>query len=69
MRVPQPTSELSAHTVWPVDRIKEYQAKLTEFLTTRMTELLQKIAREKQLTPALTTELKAAAEQFKEGWQ
>ena len=31
----------------PVDRIKEYQAKLTEFLTTRMTELLQKIAREK----------------------
>src|SRR5256886_94792 len=39
----------------PVDRIKEYQAKLTEFLTTRMTELLQKIAREKQLTPALTT--------------
>src|SRR5437667_2128554 len=53
----------------PVDRIKEYQAKLTEFLTTRMTELLQKIAREKQLTPALTTELKAAAEQFKEGWQ
>src|SRR5881394_966583 len=47
----------------PVDRIKEYQAKLTEFLTTRMTELLQKIAREKQLTPALTTELKAAAEQ------
>src|SRR5438034_5365486 len=53
----------------PVDRIKEYQAKLTEFLTTRMTELLQKIAREKQLTPALTTELKAAAEQFNEGWQ
>ncbi len=53
----------------PVDRIKEYQAKLTEFLTTRMTELLQKIAREKQLTPALTTELKAVAEQFKEGWQ
>src|SRR5216110_1308111 len=53
----------------PVDRIKEYQAKLAEFLTTRTTELLQKIAREKQLTPALTTELKAAAEQFKEGWQ
>src|SRR5438876_174849 len=53
----------------PVDRSKEYQANLTEFLTTRMTELLQKIAREKQLTPALTTELRAVAEQFKDGWQ
>jgi F-type H+/Na+-transporting ATPase subunit alpha len=53
----------------PVDRVKEYQAKLTEFLTTRRAELLQKIGREKQLTPSLTTELKAAAEQFKEGWR
>jgi F-type H+/Na+-transporting ATPase subunit alpha len=53
----------------PVDRVKEYQAKLTEFLTTRRAELLQKIGREKQLTPTLTTELKAAAEQFKEGWR
>src|ERR1700751_3126604 len=53
----------------PVDRVKEVQAKLTEFLTTRRAELLQKIGREKQLTPSLTTELKAAAEQFKEGWR
>src|ERR1700741_3284682 len=30
----------------PVDRVKEYQAKLTEFLTTRRAELLQKIGRE-----------------------
>src|SRR5580765_1847558 len=29
----------------PVDRVKEFQAKLTEFLTTRKTELLTKIAR------------------------
>ena len=55
--------------VVPLDRIKEYQAKLTEFLTVRRTELLHKIAHEKELTAALTTELKAAAEQFKEGWQ
>jgi F-type H+-transporting ATPase subunit alpha len=53
----------------PVDRMKEYQTKLTEFLTTRRTELLQKIGREKQLTPALASELKAAAEQFKESWR
>jgi F-type H+/Na+-transporting ATPase subunit alpha len=55
--------------VVPLDRIKEYQAKLTEFLTIRRTELLHKIAHEKELTAALTAELKAAAEQFKEGWQ
>jgi len=53
----------------PVDRMKEYQTKLTEFLTTRRTELLQKIGREKQLSPALTSDLKVAAEQFKEGWR
>jgi F-type H+-transporting ATPase subunit alpha len=53
----------------PVERVKDYQAKLTEFLTTRKDDLLQKIAREKQVSPALTSELKAAAEQFKEGWK
>jgi F-type H+-transporting ATPase subunit alpha len=53
----------------PVEQVKDYQAKLTEFLTTRKDDLLQKIAREKQVSPALTSELKAAAEQFKEGWK
>jgi F-type H+/Na+-transporting ATPase subunit alpha len=53
----------------PIDRVKEYQTKLTEFLTTRKAELLEKIAREKQISPSLTTELKAAAAQFKEGWR
>ena len=53
----------------PVDRVKEYQAKLTEFLTTRKDELLWKIAREKQLSAPLTSDLKSAAEQFKEGWK
>jgi F-type H+-transporting ATPase subunit alpha len=53
----------------PVERVKEYQAKLTEFLTTRRDELLRKIAQEKQLSTALTSELKAAAEQFQAGWK
>ncbi len=53
----------------PVDRIKEYQASLTEFLTTRKAELLRKIAKEKALSAALTTDLKAAADQFKETWR
>jgi F-type H+/Na+-transporting ATPase subunit alpha len=53
----------------PVDRIKEFQDKLTEFLTSRKDELLRKIGKEKQLSPVLTTELKAAAEQFKGSWK
>src|SRR5213595_2566788 len=50
----------------PVDRIKEFQTKLSDFLTTRKPELLQKIGKEKTLSAALTTELKTATEQFKE---
>ena len=53
----------------PVDRIKEYQDKLTEFLTTRKDDLLRKIGHEKQLTPTLISELKAAAGQFKGSWK
>ncbi|HTL54394.1 MAG TPA: F0F1 ATP synthase subunit alpha [Candidatus Limnocylindrales bacterium] len=49
----------------PVERVKEYQIKLTEFLTTRKTELLGKILKEKTLSEALIAELKAAAEEFK----
>ena len=43
----------------PVDRVKEFQPKLTEFLSTRKAELLRKIAQEKTLSAALTAELKA----------
>ena len=52
----------------PVERIKEFQAKLTEFLNTRKAELLRKIAREKAISDALKTELKEAADQFKQTW-
>jgi F-type H+-transporting ATPase subunit alpha len=53
----------------PLNRIKEFQAKLTEFLTTRKAELLGKIALEKAMSAPLTAELKAAADQFKETWR
>ena len=53
----------------PVERIKEYQDGLTEFLTTRKDDLLRKIGHEKQLTPTLISELKAAADRFKGGWK
>jgi F-type H+-transporting ATPase subunit alpha len=50
----------------PVDKIKDFQAKLTEFLTTRKAELLGRIAKEKALNDALTADLKAAIIEFKQ---
>jgi F-type H+-transporting ATPase subunit alpha len=52
----------------PVERIKEFQARLTDFLSTRKAELLSQIARKKALTDELTADLKAAADQFKQTW-
>jgi F-type H+-transporting ATPase subunit alpha len=52
----------------PVTRVKEFQSRLTEFLSTRKPELLQKITVEKALSAALAAEVKAAVEQFKETW-
>ena len=52
-----------------VERVKEFQAQLTEVLITRKTELLRKIAHEKTLSEALSAELKAAADQFKQTWK
>ena len=52
----------------PVNRVKEFQLKLTEYLTARKPELLAKIAREKTLNDPLTADLKAAIAQFKETW-
>lgn len=53
----------------PVERVKEFQTKLTEFLTTRKSEMLARIATEKSLSPELTAEVKAANDQFKETWR
>jgi F-type H+-transporting ATPase subunit alpha len=53
----------------PVERVKEFQSKLTEFLTTRKPELLAIIAKEKALNADLTTAVKAAIDQFKETWR
>jgi F-type H+-transporting ATPase subunit alpha len=52
-----------------VEHVKEFQTKLTEFVTTRKPELLLKIGKEKKLSEALTSELKAATDQFKETWK
>jgi len=53
----------------PVARIKEFQTKLTEFLTTRKIELLRKIENEKALSKDLAAELKATGDEFKQVWK
>jgi F-type H+-transporting ATPase subunit alpha len=52
----------------PVERVKEYQARLTEFLTTSKANVLEMIGRQKTITDTLTTDLTTAADQFKQLW-
>jgi F-type H+/Na+-transporting ATPase subunit alpha len=52
----------------PVERVKDFQGRLTEFLSTSKGTLLAQIVQRKALDDALTNELKAAAEQFKPLW-
>jgi len=53
----------------PVEKVKEFQNKFTEYLNTRKAQLLVKIQTEKALNDALTADLKAAATEFKQTWK
>ncbi len=50
----------------PVERIKDFQAKLTDYLASRKSELMARIAKEKALNDALIADLKAAVIEFKQ---
>jgi F-type H+/Na+-transporting ATPase subunit alpha len=52
----------------PIDRIKEFQTRFTEFLTTSTVDLLERIGRDKTLTDDVVSGLTAAAGQFKGMW-
>jgi len=52
-----------------VDRIKECQTELEEFLTNRKSELLGHIAEDKALSDRVTDGLKQALEDFKGSWK
>ena len=52
-----------------VEKIKDCQNKLTEYLTTRKSELMAKLAKEKALSDGLTAELKAAVLGFKQTYK
>src|SRR6478752_4192570 len=53
----------------PVERVKEFQAKLTDFLTTRKNELLTRIEKEKNLSDALQADMKIATDEFSQTWR
>jgi F-type H+-transporting ATPase subunit alpha len=52
-----------------VDKVKDFQAKLTDFLTTRKDALLGKIRTEKAVSDAIAAELKAAITEFKQTYK
>jgi F-type H+-transporting ATPase subunit alpha len=53
----------------PVKSIKDCQAKMQEFLTTRKEAILAKIRDEKALSDGIVAELKQAIEDFKSGYK
>src|SRR5687767_5420152 len=53
----------------PVDRIKDFQAKLTEYLTTRKADLLTKLRNEKAISDAIAGDLKPAVTEFKQTYR
>ena len=52
-----------------VDKIKDFQAKLVDFISTRKAELLAKVRNEKAISDAITAELKAAVTEFKQTYR
>ncbi|HEU6448757.1 MAG TPA: F0F1 ATP synthase subunit alpha [Verrucomicrobiae bacterium] len=67
--------ELQAAVLWtvqnnflddvPVDKVKDFQAKLTDYLVTRKADLLTRIRNEKAISDAIAADLKAAVSEFK----
>jgi F-type H+-transporting ATPase subunit alpha len=50
----------------PVNKMKDFQAKLADFFATRKTDLSAKISNEKIISDAIAAELKAAVTEFKQ---
>jgi F-type H+-transporting ATPase subunit alpha len=71
--------EVQAATLWtvqnglmddvPVDKIKDFQFKLSDYLASRKTALMDKIRNEKALSDALIADLKAAVTEFKQTYK
>ncbi len=53
----------------PVDKVKDFQFKLTQYFHTRKPELLARILKEKAISDAIAAELKAAVGEFKQTYR
>ena len=52
-----------------VEKVKDFQNKITDFLSTRKPALLEKVRTEKAINDALAAELKAAVTEFKQSYR
>ena len=52
-----------------VEKVKDFQNKITDFLNTRKPALLEKVRTEKAINDALAAELKAAVTEFKQSYR
>src|SRR5579862_5451290 len=52
-----------------VEKIKDFQGKITEYLTSRKADLMARIGKEKALSDALTAELKTVVNEFKQTYK
>jgi F-type H+-transporting ATPase subunit alpha len=52
-----------------VDKIKDFQFRLSDYLTSRKSALMEKIRNEKALSDPLIAELKAAVAEFKQTYK
>ncbi len=53
----------------PVDRVKDFQNKLTDYLVSRKADLMTRIAKERALSDALIGDLKATVTEFKQTYK
>ena len=53
----------------PVEKVKDFQAKLMDFFSSRKTELLAKIRSERAISDAIGADLKAAVTEFKQSYR
>src|SRR6187399_2024164 len=53
----------------PVEKVKDFQAKLTDYLQNRKADLMGRIVKEKAISDAITADLKAAITEFKQTYR
>jgi F-type H+/Na+-transporting ATPase subunit alpha len=53
----------------PVDKVKDFQTKLTDYLQSRKADLIGRITKEKAMTDPIVADLKAAITEFKQTYR